>query len=67
MENIWNFQDNEQVETDKVDLKPFKPVGRFFEDVLTLTKLFGIKLHPALRESSYRELKEPNESEMQEE
>ena len=37
-----------------MDLKPFKPTGRFFEDVQTLVRLFGIKTHPALRESTYR-------------
>lgn len=61
MESIWNFKDNELVETEKVDLKTFKATGRFFEDVLTLTKTFNIKLHPALRESSYREGKESHE------
>lgn len=61
MESIWNFKDNELVETEKVDLKTFKPTGRFFEDVLTLTKTFNIKLHPALRESSYRENKDSHE------
>jgi len=54
METIWNFKDNEALETEKVDLKPFKPTGRFFDDVQTLAKLFGTKIHPALRESSYR-------------
>jgi hypothetical protein len=33
METIWNFKDNESVETEKIDLKPFKPTGRFFDDV----------------------------------
>lgn len=63
MESIWNFNDNDQIETDKVDLKPFKATGRFFEDILALTKLFNIKLHPALRESSYRDGQEKNEVE----
>jgi hypothetical protein len=30
---IWNFQENESVETDKVELKTFKPTGKFFADV----------------------------------
>ena len=33
MESIWTFNDNESVETEKVDLKPFKPTGRFFDDI----------------------------------
>lgn len=61
MESIWNFKDNEVVEAEKIDLKPFKPTGRFFEDVLTLTKLFNIKLHPSLRESTYRESKDSHD------
>jgi len=54
MENIWTFEENSKVDTEKVDLKPFKPTGRFFEDVQTLVRMFGIKTHPALRESTYR-------------
>ena len=37
-----------------MDLKHFKPTGRFFEDVQTLVRMFGIKTHPALREATYR-------------
>ena len=55
MVSIWTFEENQQIETDKVDLKPFKPTGRFFEDVQTLIRLFGIQTHPALRESTYRD------------
>ena len=54
MASIWTFEENQQIETEKVDLKPFKPTGRFFDDIQTLIGLFKIKLHPALRESSYR-------------
>lgn len=61
MESIWTFNDNESVETEKVDLKPFKPTGRFFDDILTLTKLFNIKVHPALRESTYVSKTDDNE------
>ena len=50
------------METEKIDLKPFKPTGRFFEDVQTLVRLFGIKTHPALRESSYRSESQTNAS-----
>ena len=56
METIWTLEDNEAIECDKVDLKPFKPTGKFFDDVQTLVRLFGIKTHPALRESTYREV-----------
>ena len=37
-------------------MKPFKPTGRFFEDTQTLVRMFGIKTHPGLKESSYREI-----------
>lgn len=53
-QSIWSFKENEAVETDKVDMKPFKPTGKFFDDVQTLAKMFGIKIHPALKESAYR-------------
>jgi hypothetical protein len=49
MDLIWTYEHNQAIETDKVDLKPFKPVGKFFDDVQTLVRLFGIKTHPALR------------------
>ena len=55
MESIWTFEENEALETEKVDMKPFKPTGKFFEDVQTLTRMFGMKTHPGLKESSYRE------------
>lgn len=54
MDTIWTYEDNMAVDTEKADLKPFKATGKFFEDVQTLVRLFGIKTHPALRESSYR-------------
>ena len=33
MDNIWTYEDNQALKTDSVDMKPFKPTGRFFEDV----------------------------------
>mmetsp|Transcript_5391 Transcript_5391/g.6658 ORF Transcript_5391/g.6658 Transcript_5391/m.6658 type:complete len:106 (-) Transcript_5391:1098-1415(-) len=54
MESIWTYEENQSVETDKVDMKPFKPTGKFFDDAQTLVRMFGIKTHPALRESTYR-------------
>ena len=56
MESIWTFEENEALETDKCDMKPFKPTGKFFDDVQTLVRIFGMKTHPGLRESSYREI-----------
>jgi hypothetical protein len=50
---IWNFEENELIETDKVDMKPFKPTGKFFTDSQTLIQLFKVVTHPSLRESSY--------------
>ena len=54
MDTIWTFEENQAAEPEKVDMKPFKPTGRFFEDVQSLVRMFGIKTHPALRENSYR-------------
>lgn len=54
MDTIWTFEENQAAETEKVDMKPFKPTGRFFEDVQVLVRMFNIKTHPALRENSYR-------------
>lgn len=51
---IWSFEHNESVEIDKVDLKPYKPTGKFFADTQTLMGFFKVITHPALRESSYR-------------
>ena len=51
---IWNFQENEAVETDKVELKTFKPTGKFFTDVQFLVKLFNVHMHPCLREAAYK-------------
>jgi len=34
-------------------LKTFKPTGRFFDDTQFLTKLFNVRTHPGIRESSY--------------
>jgi len=52
---IWNYTDNSTVETDKVELKQFKPVGKFFADTQTLIGMFKIVTHPSIRESSYRD------------
>ena len=60
MESIWNFEENESIETDKVEMKTFKPTGKFFDDVQTLMRMFGTKTHPGLRESSYREIADNN-------
>lgn len=27
---IWSFQHNEAIETEKIDMKPYKPSGKFF-------------------------------------
>ena len=51
---IWNFQENEAIETDKVDMKPYKPTGKFFTDCQTLVKMFNIQCHPAIKESTYK-------------
>jgi hypothetical protein len=33
MDNIWTFEENQAIETERVELKQFKPTGRFFDDV----------------------------------
>lgn len=54
MERIWNFSSNEAVETEKVEMKQFKPTGRFFDDIQTLAKMFNIRVHPSLTEKAYK-------------
>jgi len=53
MENIWSYEHNQAIETDKVEMKTFKPQGRFFEDSQTLVKMFGVITHPSIKESAY--------------
>lgn len=55
MQKIWTFKDNETAETDSVDLKTFKPIGKFYDDVETLTRMLNVKVHPALKPISYNE------------
>jgi hypothetical protein len=31
-------------------MKEYKPVGRFYDDIAMLQNLYGIKLHPCLKE-----------------
>ena len=52
MQKIWNFRESEAVETDNIDVKGFKPVGKFYEDAEALCKIYNIKIHPALRAPS---------------
>ncbi len=58
MQKIWTFKDNDSVETEGIDLKTFKPVGKFFDDVETLCKMFNIKQHPALKPPAHNEGKQ---------
>lgn len=53
MQKIWTYKDNEAVETDAIDLKTFKPVGKFYDDIETITRMLNIKVHPALRPLTY--------------
>lgn len=34
-------------------MKAYKAVGKFYEDVETLSRMFNIKVHPALKPVSY--------------
>lgn len=51
---IWNFQENEAIETDKAEMKTYKPSGKFFTDSQFLVNLFKIQTHPAIKESTYK-------------
>lgn len=53
MNKIWTFKESESAETDSIDLKTFKPTGKFYEDIDILCKMFGIKVHPAFKPISY--------------
>ncbi len=44
-----------------MDLKAFKPQGKFYEDADTICKLFNIKTHPALRAPAHPENEEQKE------
>lgn len=35
-------------------MKPYKPTGKFFNDVTTLVNLFKIQCHPAIKEATYK-------------
>ena len=45
-----------------IDLKTFKPVGKFYEDVETLSKMFNVKVHPALKPVVHAEESKAQES-----
>lgn len=49
MDKIWTFAENQNINTDNIDLKQFKPTGKFFDDVENLCKIYNIKVHPALK------------------
>jgi hypothetical protein len=49
MSKIWNFKENESVETEGVDMKPYKPSGKFYEDVETLCRMYNLRIHPAMK------------------
>lgn len=34
-------------------MKAYKAVGKFYEDVETLSRMFNIKVHPALKPAVY--------------
>lgn len=56
MNKIWTFKDSEAVDTDSVDLKTFKATGKFYDDIELACKLFGIRVHPALKPIVYTPL-----------
>ena len=51
---IWNFQDNEAIDTEKAEMKTYKPTGKFFTDSQVLINLFKIQTHPAIKEATYK-------------
>ena len=63
MQKIWTFRENEAVETEHTDIKAFKAVGKIFEDTEALSKLFGIKVHPALKPQTWQNAGEGHQEE----
>jgi hypothetical protein len=64
MKKIWTFKENELCETDLVDIsKTFKASGKFYEDVELLSRLYNIKVHPALKPLNYGEEENKGEEE----
>jgi hypothetical protein len=49
MSKIWTYKESESAETDNIDIKTFKPTGKFYDDIETLTRTFGVRVHPALK------------------
>ena len=37
------------VDTDTIDMKPFKPTGKLYDDIATICKMWQTKVHPALK------------------
>jgi hypothetical protein len=56
MNKIWTFKESEQAETDNVDMKQFKATGKFYDDIETICRLYGIRVHPALKPIKYESL-----------
>lgn len=56
MNKIWTFKESEQAETDTPEVKGFKPLGKFYEDIENITKIMGIKIHPALKPAVYPQM-----------
>ena len=51
--NIWRYNECSAVNTDGVNMKEYKPVGQFYQDLSMLQGLYGIKTHPCLKEPSF--------------
>lgn len=49
MNKIWNFKENEAVECDGIDMKTYKPTGKFYDDVEVLCRMFNLRVHPAMK------------------
>lgn len=49
MNKIWTFKESDAVETENIDMKAFKPTGKFYDDIEIVCKMFGIRVHPALK------------------
>ena len=58
--NIWSFEECNNVNTEGVHMKEYKPVGQFYTDANMLCHLFGIKPHPIFKEPHVPNFSDPD-------
>jgi len=48
--NIWTFKENDEKEYNEADLtKQFKPTAKIHDDLETVCRIMGTRMHPAFR------------------